>query len=47
MDFRKTLIMGILNVTPDSLYDGGRYLSREKALTHAIEMYKDGADISG
>ena len=45
MDFKKTLIMGILNVTPDSSYDGGRYLSREKALTHAIEMYKDGADI--
>ncbi|HPJ34663.1 MAG TPA: dihydropteroate synthase [Spirochaetota bacterium] len=42
---RKTRIMGILNVTPDSFYDGGRYTDRELALKHAIEMYNEGADI--
>lgn len=41
----KTRIMGILNVTPDSFYDGGRYSTRENALKHAIEMFNDGADI--
>jgi dihydropteroate synthase len=44
-DVTKTRIMGILNVTPDSLYDGGRYSSLESALTHAVEMYNEGADI--
>lgn len=37
--------MGILNITPDSFYDGGRYNAPEKALEHALEMVKDGADI--
>lgn len=37
--------MGILNVTPDSFYDGGRYNTPEKALEHAEKMVKDGADI--
>jgi dihydropteroate synthase len=44
-DVTKTRIMGILNVTPDSFYDGGRYSSLESALTHAVEMYNEGADI--
>lgn len=41
----KTYIMGILNVTPDSFYDGGRYNSREKSLAQARKMVQDGADI--
>ena len=42
---RKTLIMGVLNVTPDSFSDGGHYFSREKAITQAISLEADGADI--
>ncbi|MFD1708262.1 dihydropteroate synthase [Siminovitchia sediminis] len=46
MDFsKKTYIMGILNVTPDSFSDGGRYNSLEAAVHHAKEMVADGADI--
>ncbi len=41
----KTYLMGILNITPDSFYDGGRYNAPEKALEHALEMVEDGADI--
>ena len=42
---KRTLIMGILNVTPDSFYDGGRYTTPEAALNHALRMAEDGADI--
>ena len=42
---KKTYIMGILNVTPDSFSDGGSYTSIEKALNHAKEMIDSGADI--
>ena len=42
---RHTYIMGILNVTPDSFSDGGRFLHPDAALRHAEEMIKDGADI--
>lgn len=42
---KRTLIMGILNVTPDSFSDGGRYNSLELALEQAKKMVKDGADI--
>lgn len=41
----KTYIMGILNVTDDSFYDGGKYNSKEKALKHTREMLENGADI--
>ncbi len=37
--------MGILNVTPDSFSDGGRYQALEFALTHAEAMIRDGADM--
>lgn len=37
--------MGILNVTPDSFSDGGRWLDRDQALRHAMEMAEAGADI--
>ncbi len=42
---RKTLIMGILNVTPDSFSDGGKWDSPDKALFRMEEMVRDGADI--
>ncbi len=41
----RTLIMGILNVTPDSFYDGGRYTEEGQALRRAEEMVQQGADI--
>ncbi len=41
----KTMIMGILNITPDSFSDGGRYIDIDKAVEHAKEMIKQGADI--
>lgn len=41
----RAYVMGILNVTPDSFSDGGRYLDPEKALARAIEMEQEGADI--
>jgi len=41
----RTLLMGILNVTPDSFSDGGRFLGLGAALEHALEMLDDGADI--
>lgn len=41
----RTLIMGILNVTPDSFTDGGLYVEPEKAVGHALEMAEMGADI--
>ena len=41
----RTLIMGILNVTPDSFSDGGLFVSLDKALAHAEEMISEGADI--
>ncbi|WP_419875992.1 dihydropteroate synthase [Candidatus Pristimantibacillus sp. PTI5] len=41
----RTLIMGILNATPDSFSDGGRYTNVEAAVAHAIAMVEDGADI--
>lgn len=41
----RPLIMGVLNVTPDSFSDGGRYIDPEKALDHAYFMVESGADI--
>ena len=42
---KRTYIMGILNVTPDSFFDGGKYNSPEKAVKRAVEMELEGADI--
>lgn len=42
---RKTHVMGILNVTPDSFYDGKRYNTAEIAVDHALKMIEEGADI--
>lgn len=42
---RPVLVMGILNVTPDSFSDGGEYLDRDKAVARALEMARQGAEI--
>ncbi|MDW8104481.1 MAG: dihydropteroate synthase [Armatimonadota bacterium] len=41
----RTVIMGILNVTPDSFYDGGRYNQLDAAVQRALQMVEEGADI--
>lgn len=41
----KTLIMGILNVTPDSFSDGGQFATKDLAVKHALKMVEDGAHI--
>ena len=42
---KQTIVMGILNVTPDSFSDGGKNFSVDDAVNHATSMVKDGADI--
>ena len=42
---KRTLIMGIINVTPDSFSDGGLYLDRDRALERAQQLLDEGADI--
>lgn len=41
----RTLIMGVVNVTPDSFSDGGRFLGAERAIEHGLRLYGDGADL--
>jgi dihydropteroate synthase len=41
----RTLVMGVLNVTPDSFHDGGRYADPDRAFARAIELEEQGADI--
>lgn len=41
----RTLLMGVLNVTPDSFSDGGKFLDPQKAVDHALKMQCDGADL--
>jgi len=45
IELDRPLVMGILNVTPDSFSDGGKYASIDTALAHAEQMIADGADI--
>ena len=46
LDFsKKTYIMGILNITPDSFSDGGLHFDKSKAVDHALRMADEGADI--
>jgi dihydropteroate synthase len=40
-----TLVMGILNVTPDSFSDGGQFMDPERAVSHGISMWQDGAQV--
>ena len=42
---RRTLIMGVVNITPDSFSDGGFFLAPEKAIAHAVRLVDEGADI--
>ena len=42
---RRTLIMGVLNVTPDSFSDGGKFWDPRQAVARALEMQREGADI--
>jgi dihydropteroate synthase len=41
----RPLIMGIVNITPDSFSDGGKFLSHSKAIEHALRLVEEGADI--
>jgi dihydropteroate synthase len=41
----RTLVMGILNVTPDSFSDGGKFLRRDQAVVRALQLLDEGADI--
>ncbi|MCL5437165.1 MAG: dihydropteroate synthase [Candidatus Thermoplasmatota archaeon] len=45
IDFSSARIMGILNVTPDSFSDGGQYFTTEKAVSRAVEIEQEGADV--
>ncbi len=42
---QRTHIMGVINVTPDSFYDGGRYLDSQPAVDHALRLLDEGADL--
>lgn len=44
-NFNRTYIMGIINVTPDSFYDGGLFIKPDEAVKKAIELVKEGVDI--
>ena len=49
-EFPPTMVMGIVNLTPDSFFDGGRHLDTKAAFSHALKLVKDGAgrlDIGG
>jgi dihydropteroate synthase len=41
----RPVVMGVLNVTPDSFSDGGRYADLESAVAHGVELWRDGADL--
>ena len=40
----RTLVMGVLNVTPDSFSDGGRYFDPARAIQHGVDLARQGAD---
>jgi dihydropteroate synthase len=42
---KRTLLMGVLNITPDSFSDGGKFLSPDHAIAHALSLQKAGADL--
>ena len=44
-EIRRPLVMGILNVTPDSFFDGGKFFAAEKAVEHGLRMVEEGAQI--
>ena len=42
---RRTLVMGVVNITPDSFSDGGRFLDADAAIAHGISLLDEGADL--
>jgi dihydropteroate synthase len=42
---KRTLVMGVVNVTPDSFSDGGMYFDRDRAIAYALQLLSEGADI--
>src|SRR5580700_9265300 len=42
---RRTLVMGVVNITPDSFSDGGRFLEPQAAITQALRLLDEGADL--
>src|ERR1035441_5793075 len=42
---RRTLVMGVVNITPDSFSDGGLFLSPQAAVAHGLKLIEEGADI--
>jgi dihydropteroate synthase len=42
---RRTLVVGVVNITPDSFSDGGSFLDPERAVAHALELLAEGADL--
>src|SRR5262249_39133789 len=42
---RRALVMGIVNVTPDSFSDGGQFLAVDRAVAHGLELVRQGADL--
>ena len=45
MELGRPLLMGIVNVTPDSFFDGGRFCEPERAVVHALRLVQEGADL--
>jgi dihydropteroate synthase len=45
LNLQRPLVMGIVNVTPDSFSDGGKFFSRDHAIEHALRLIEEGADI--
>src|SRR6185437_7294460 len=42
---RQTMLMGVVNVTPDSFSDGGQFFNTESAIAHALKLVEEGADV--
>ncbi|RME22602.1 MAG: dihydropteroate synthase, partial [Deltaproteobacteria bacterium] len=42
---QRPYVMGVVNVTPDSFSDGGKFYDRQRAIDHALELAEQGADI--
>ena len=45
MAFFRPLIMGVVNITPDSFSDGGNFLDPNQAVSHALELVSQGANV--
>ncbi|HEV3144753.1 MAG TPA: dihydropteroate synthase, partial [Gemmataceae bacterium] len=45
LEISRPLVMGIVNVTPDSFSDGGRFFSNDAAVAHGLQLIQEGADL--